>query len=94
MHVCACVKFHVSTKVGVVNTCCKGAGMYSVYRLLKALVFDDEATDSKETPHVKPGPGKEQELPKEPQKRYFTGEVTSLFENSGMIDQQVSCAAG
>ena len=68
--------------------------MYGVYRLLKALVFDEEAADSKETRHVKPGPGKEQQLPKEPQKRYFTGEITSLFENSGMIDQQVSCAAG
>ena len=64
--------------------------MHAVYRLLRALVFDEGATDSNDEPHVKPGPSKEQQLPKEPQKRYFTGEVTSLFENSGMIDQQVS----
>ena len=61
--------------------------MYAVYRLLRALVFEEEATESAAEPHDKAA--RKQPLAQEPQKRYFTGEVTSLSENSGMIDQQV-----
>ena len=69
--------------------------MYAVYRLLRALVFEEEATESAEEPHAEPHvkPTRKQPLVQEPQKRYFTGEVTSLSENSGMIDQQVGYRA-
>lgn len=61
--------------------------MYALYQQLKALVFDRAGTVSDNGTSIKTA--KEERCPQEPQKRYFSGEITSLSETSGMIDQQV-----
>ena len=61
--------------------------MFALYQRLKALIFERGTTSGSDGPPVKPV--KDQQLVQEPQRRYFTGEVTSLSEKSGMIDQQV-----
>ena len=61
--------------------------MYSLYQQLKALVFDRAGTVSDNGPSIKTA--KEERCVEEPQRRYFSGEITSLSETSGMIDQQV-----
>ena len=58
--------------------------MFRLYQQLKNLVLEggqDEAP-------VKPARERQRCAP-QPEKRYFSGEITSLSGSSGMIDQQV-----
>ena len=60
--------------------------MFTVYEQLKALVFGGErGTEGK-----RDGPEKLPTAQDQPQKRCFSGEITSLTDTSGMIDHQVS----
>ena len=62
--------------------------MYGLYQQLKALVFGGETAGGKEQSPIMPAAHEPTQL--DPQKRYFTGEITSLSETSGMIDEQVT----
>ena len=61
--------------------------MYALYQYLKVLVFGAEVATSNNSSDTEPPVKPEQEL--NPQTRYFTGEITSFSDSSGMIDQQV-----
>lgn len=61
--------------------------MYALYQQLKALVFDRTGSASDDEGSIKMA--KDERCVQEPQRRYFSGEITSLSETSGMIDQQV-----
>ena len=58
--------------------------MYGVYQQLKSMVWGEGSEREKTEPQSAPSPA-----PK-PQKRFFSGEITSLSDTSGMIDHQVS----
>jgi len=58
--------------------------MYALYQQLKALVLgqrEEEDASSKQPVEAR--------RTLKPERRYFTGEITSLSASSGMIDQQV-----
>jgi hypothetical protein len=57
--------------------------MYGVYQQLKSMVWGEGSEREKTEPQSAPSPA-----PK-PQKRFFSGEITSLSDTSGMIDHQV-----
>ena len=58
--------------------------MYGLYQQLKAMVWGEGSEREKTEPPSAPSP------PPQPQKRFFSGEITSLSDTSGMIDHQVS----
>jgi hypothetical protein len=57
--------------------------MYGVYQQLKAMVWGEGSEREKTEPQSVPSPAPQ------PQKRFFSGEITSLSDTSGMIDHQV-----
>lgn len=61
----------------------KAGSMYALYQQLKALILGqhEQALPSKPAEEARPAV--------KPERRYFTGEITSLSASSGMIDQQV-----
>lgn len=57
--------------------------MYALYQQLKALVLGQREEELASKPAAEERPALK------PERRYFTGEITSLNASSGMIDQQV-----
>lgn len=67
--------------------------MYNLYKQLKALVLGEAQEDENEegAGKIAVAPAQQQHVG-EPQKRFFTGEITYLSGTSGMIDEQVARA--
>ena len=61
--------------------------MYGLLQQLRTLVLGEERERERSEPQVSRLPAPQ------PQKRFFTGEITSLSDTSGMIDHQVRLLA-